>query len=86
MVKAPAATENEIIERAEYIVVNNATVREVAEKFKVSKSTVHSNIQKYLKDIDFELFKEVRKVLDKNKKERHIRGGMATRAKFKNQK
>lgn len=68
---------------AEYIVKNSATVRSAAKANSVSKSTVHSDVTKRLVKIDGELYEQVRRVLDKNKQERHLRGGMATREKYR---
>lgn len=67
---------------AEYIVENGATVREAAKKFGVSKSTVHKDMTGRLSRFDPVLFEDVRRVLDRNKAERHIRGGLATRQKY----
>jgi len=67
-----------------YIVRFNATVRKTAEVFGISKSTVHKDVTEILENTNKELSKEVRKVLDKNKSERHIRGGEATRQKYEN--
>ncbi len=69
-------------EIGEYIVNNNATVRQAAKKFGVSKSTVHKDVTQRLEEIDHILAKEARKILDINKSERHIRGGMATKKKY----
>ncbi|MBO5463679.1 MAG: sporulation transcriptional regulator SpoIIID [Clostridia bacterium] len=66
-----------------YIIESKSTVRATAKKFGISKSTVHSDVTKRLRKINPELFSEVRKVLDVNKEERHIRGGIATREKYK---
>lgn len=66
----------------EYIAKTNATVRLAAKKYNVSKSTVHKDVSERLKHIDMTLYKEVRKVLDLNKEERHIRGGIATKEKY----
>lgn len=66
----------------EYIVENNATVRQTAKKFGISKSTVHKDVSERLLTIDKELSKKVRKVLNINKSERHIRGGLATKEKY----
>lgn len=66
----------------EYIAENKTTVRDAAKRWGVSKSTVHSDVAVRLKRINPALFKEVRAVLDINKKERHIRGGIATREKY----
>ena len=67
----------------EYIIDTGATVRATAKVFKVSKSTVHKDVTKRLKFQNKALYKEVKKVLEKNKSERHIRGGLATRKKYK---
>ena len=71
-----------ILKEAEYIVETNPTVRAAAGHFGISKSTVHKDVTERLKDIDKELFGEVRKVLNKNLSERHIRGGIATKNKY----
>ena len=68
---------------AEYIVENNATVRTAAKKFGISKSTVHKDLTDRLIYVDRELHDRVKLVLEQNKAERHIRGGMATRRKYK---
>ncbi len=67
---------------AEYIVENKATVRQTAKEFGISKSTVHKDITERLKGVNPTLAQEARKVLDVNKSERHIRGGLATREKY----
>ena len=74
--------EERIIKCAEYIVETGCTVRACSVHFKVSKSTVHKDVSERLKYIDRELFEKVRRVLDKNLNERHIRGGIATREKY----
>ncbi len=71
-----------ILKEAEYIVETNSTVRAAAGHFGISKSTVHKDVTERLKDIDKELFGEVRKVLNKNLSERHLRGGIATKNKY----
>ena len=70
------------VEVAEYIVEMNATVRQAAKKFGVSKSTVHKDITERLVRIRPMLAAQARVILDANKAERHIRGGMATREKY----
>ena len=70
---------------AEYIVETGATVRETAAKFGISKSTVHKDITERLRQISPALAVKTRVVLDVNKSERHIRGGMATREKYLHQ-
>ena len=67
---------------AEYIIENKTTVREAAKKFGISKSTVHIDVSERLKKVNPSLYNDVRKILDINKAERHIRGGMATKQKF----
>lgn len=70
---------------ANYIIENNATVRQTAKQFGISKSTVHKDVTERLMQINHSLAKEARKVLDVNKSERHIRGGLATREKYLHQ-
>ena len=70
---------------AGFIIDNNATVRDTAKKFDISKSTVHKDVTQRLKKIDVDLYDEVRSVLNKNKAERHIRGGLATKLKYENE-
>lgn len=74
--------ENRAEKLGEYIVEKKSTVRETAKKFGISKSTVHKDISSRLRELNLALFEEVRLVLDQNKKERHIRGGMATKRKY----
>ncbi len=74
--------EERAIEIANYIIDNNATVRQAAKAFGVSKSTVHKDVSERLEGINASLAKEVRKILDVNKEERHIRGGLATKEKY----
>ena len=69
---------------AAYLVENKSTVRAVASKFGISKSTVHKDITQTLKRVNKPLYIEVQEILEKNKKERHIRGGEATKNKYKN--
>lgn len=77
--------EERAIEVAQYIVDENATVRQTAKKFGVSKSTVHKDITERLIQINPSLAARARVVLDVNKSERHIRGGMATKEKYLHQ-
>ncbi len=65
-----------------YLVENNATVRSVATHFGISKSTVHKDITQNLKSVNPSLYYEAKQVLEKNKEERHIRGGEATKKKY----
>ena len=74
--------EQRTCELAVYMIETGATVRCTAEKFGISKSTVHKDIQNRLPRYNQILYQQVRKVLDTNKQERHIRGGMATKKKF----
>ena len=75
--------EERAVELGEYIVEHKATVRAAAGKFGVSKSTVHKDVAQRLKYIDPQLYRKVKAVLDYNKAQRHIRGGIATRMKYK---
>ena len=70
-------------ELAVYMIETGATVRAAAKHFGISKSTVHKDLTVRLKQYNFGLYLQVREILDKNKRERHIRGGMATRRKYK---
>ena len=74
--------EERAISIANYIIENNATVRQTAKQFGISKSTVHKDVTDRLSQINPTLASEARKVLDINKSERHIRGGLATREKY----
>lgn len=74
--------EERVLELANYILENKTTVRHAAKKYNVSKSTVHKDITERLSDLNPPLAVKVHAVLDKNKAERHIRGGMATREKY----
>ena len=74
--------EQRAIELAQYIIDSKDTVRGAAKKFCISKSTVHKDITERLVKINMNLAKEVREILNENKAERHIRGGMATKLKY----
>lgn len=76
-------TQDRAVIVGEYIVNNKSTVRSAAKVFGISKSTVHMDVTQKLAVINPSLSKEVRIVLDENKAQRHIRGGMATREKYK---
>lgn len=76
--------EERAVKLAQYIIDTKDTVRGTAKKFGVSKSTVHKDVSERLKYINTILALEVRKVLDENKAERHIRGGLATKLKYSN--
>jgi len=78
--------EERAVEIANYIITYNATVRQTAKKYGISKSTVHKDITDRLLLINPNLAKQVRIVLDINKSERHIRGGMATKEKYLKEK
>lgn len=78
-----AYIEERVLSLAEYIIEHESTVRAAAREFGISKSTVHQDMQMRLRQIDPALAKEVRAILNKNKEERHIRGGMATYRKYK---
>ena len=74
--------EERAIVVAKYILEKNTTVRQTAKTFGVSKSTIHKDVTERLEEINPDLAKEVKTVLEKNKSERHIRGGMATKQKY----
>ncbi len=75
--------EERACDLAEYIIESKATVRSAAKKFGISKSTVHKDLSERLEHINRPLYLQVKEVLEYNKAERHIRGGMATRLKYK---
>lgn len=72
-----------VINIANYIENTGATVRAAAAVFGISKSTVHKDVTERLEEIDYDLYERVRVVLEKNKEERHLRGGEATKKKYK---
>lgn len=74
--------EERAVELGEYIIESGATVRSAAKKFGVSKSTVHKDVSERLKTVNPQLYREVKTILEINKAQRHIRGGMATRKKI----
>jgi len=75
--------EDRACELGNYIVENRATVRAVAKKFGLSKSSVHKDVTARLYWVDRALYEQVRAVLEENKRERHLRGGAATREKYR---
>ena len=77
--------EERAVKLAHYIIDNKETVRGAAKKFGISKSTVHIDVSKRLTKINRTLAIQVRKILDENKAERHIRGGLATKLKYSKQ-
>lgn len=74
--------EERILELANFTVQTKATVRETAQKYGISKSTVHKDLQDRLPEIDKQLYLDVNEILMLNKSERHIRGGLATKNKY----
>ena len=78
--------EDRACDLAVYIIETGATVRSAAQHFGVSKSTVHKDLSQRLPQYNMRLYQQVRQVLDINKSQRHIRGGMATRRKYQLQK
>ena len=78
-----SSLEERACDLAVYIIENRATVRAAAKQFGVSKSTVHKDLTERLPHVNPGLFRQVRVLLDLNKAERHIRGGLATRRKYK---
>lgn len=75
--------EQRVRQLAVYLIENNATVRDAARHFGVSKSTVHKDVTERLRYIDRSLYRQTRTVLEQNKAERHLRGGEATRRKYR---
>ncbi len=75
--------EERVLELANYIIDTNSTVRQAAKVFRVSKSTVHKDVTERLHEINPGLSEEVKEVLENNKAERHLRGGLATREKYR---
>ncbi len=75
--------DDRAIALGEYIIDTGATVRAAAKVFKISKSTVHKDVTERLLHINRDLYNQVNEILQKNKSERHIRGGLATRRKYK---
>lgn len=75
--------EQRAVNIANYIIESGATVRQTAQIFKVSKSTVHKDVTERLEEINKGIWEQVKVILDKNKSERHIRGGIATKLKYK---
>ena len=77
--------EKRACELAVYMIETGATVRAAAQHFGISKSTVHKDLTQRLPRCNLPLYTQVRKILETNKQERHIRGGLATRRKYKGQ-
>ena len=75
--------ENRAQELAVYIIENRTTIRSAAKHFGISKSTVHKDLSERLERCNRALYVQVKQILDQNKAERHIRGGIATRKKYK---
>ena len=79
---AGGTKQERCVSLARYMIDNGSTVRNSGKVFGISKSTVHQDITSRLEKVDPELYKQVRELLDLNKQERHIRGGMATKRKY----
>ena len=77
--------EKRACEAAVYMIETGATVRAAARHLGISKSTVHKDLTQRLKQYNYALYLQVREILDENKRERHIRGGMATKRKYQHQ-
>ena len=78
--------EERFLEVSQYIIDSKATIRKTAKGFGVSKSTIHKDVTERLEEINPSLALEVKRVLEKNKLERHLRGGMATKLKYEKEK
>lgn len=76
--------EERAVQLAQYIIEQDTTVRQAAKRFGVSKSTVHKDVTQRLRQLSPTLHQQVKEVLERNKQERHIRGGMATKEKYQN--
>ena len=76
--------EKRACDLAVYILQTGATVRAAAQHFGISKSTVHKDLTQRLRQYNVSLYSQVREVLDENKRQRHIRGGLATKRKYEN--
>jgi putative DeoR family transcriptional regulator (stage III sporulation protein D) len=72
-----------VLDVGRYILNTESTVRQAAREFNVSKSTVHKDVTERLPDVNKSLYRRIKRILDKNKAERHIRGGEATRKKYR---
>ncbi|HCC00948.1 MAG TPA: sporulation transcriptional regulator SpoIIID [Ruminococcaceae bacterium] len=77
--------EERAVELGEYIIAHRSTVRSAAKEFGISKSTVHKDVSERLKKLNPQLYIEVKQILEINKAQRHIRGGMATRRKYRHE-
>ena len=75
---------NRVLNEASYMLKTKKTIREIAKKYSISKSTVHIDLNKRLKNINYDLYKEIKKILVYHIEVRHIRGGESTRKKYKN--
>ena len=75
--------EERAVMLAQYIIEEEATVRQAAARFGISKSTVHKDVTERLRQLNRPLYLQVQAVLNNNKQERHIRGGLATREKYR---
>ncbi len=83
MVPIRTEIEDRACRLAVYMIENGGTVRAAAARFGVSKSTVHKDLTRRLPEVDPALFRQVKELLERNKAERHLRGGAATRRKYK---
>lgn len=77
--------EKRVLEVCDYMIATGATVRQAANRFGVSKSTIHKDLVERLPELDKNRFEQVKRVLENNKAERHLRGGEATRQKYAHQ-
>jgi len=75
-----------ILKEAKYVIANNATIRDTGKYFGIAKSTIHKDLSEKLYSINNILANEVNEILEKNKSERHIRGGIATKNKYNKMK
>jgi putative DeoR family transcriptional regulator (stage III sporulation protein D) len=85
-VSVKGIVEERAVELGTYILENKTTVRKAAKKFGVSKSTVHKDVSERLQYVNPQLYRQVKGILEVNKAQRHIRGGMATKQKYERQR
>ena len=79
-----AELNDRVLSEAEYMLKTKKTIREIAKQFSVSKSTVHIDLNKRLKNINYDLYEKIKKILIYHLEIRHIRGGESTRKKYEN--
>lgn len=74
--------DNRVIDVANYMLESKSTMREIAQVFNISKSTIHKDLSQRLKNVDYTLYQDVEKIIEEHKETRHIRGGKSTKLKY----